>query len=215
MKENITIAIADDHVVLRSGLAELIKKLGFSVLYEFSNGKEMIECFTKNQPPDLVLMDISMPQMDGFAATQWLKNNHPDVGVLALSTYDGDGAIIRMLKNGARGYLKKDCDAKDLKQAINSICTEGFYYSKLVTGSVLHSIRGDKEAGKILNLCDRDISFLRWASTELTYKEIADAMGLTPRIIDKCREDLFEKLEVKSRVGLVLFAIKNKIVMIE
>lgn len=215
MTEPITIAIADDHVVLRNGLTELVKKLGYTVLFECSNGKELIEILTKNTPPDVVLMDINMPQMDGFATTLWLKNHYPDIKVLALSMYDDEGAIIRMLKNGARGYLLKESEAADLKAAIDSVYKKGFYYSDLVTGTVLHSIHQNEEASKAVSLSDREVVFLKLAATEMTYKEIADEIHVSPRTVDGYREALFEKLSVKSRVGLVLWAIKNRVVMVE
>lgn len=212
MSESIKVVIADDHVVLRNGLAELIKKLGYTVLFESSNGKELIDTLESNNLPELVLMDINMPQVDGYEATQWLNANYPAVKVLALSMYDDETAIIRMIRNGARGYLLKECEARDLKQAIESVHLKGFYYSDIVTGSLLHSIHKDEDAGKVAALSNREIEFLKLASTEMTYKEIATKMGLSPRTVDGYREILFDKLNVKSRVGLVLFAIKNRIV---
>lgn len=212
VSKNIRIVIADDHVVLRNGLSELIKKLGYSVILESSNGKDLIESLEKDNLPDIVLMDINMPQMDGFETTQWLKSNHPEVKVLALSMYEDEGAIIRMLKNGARGYLLKSVETKDLSQAIDSVYTKGFYYTDMITGRVLHSMLQDEGAGKVASMSDREIHFLKLASTEKTYVEIADIMHVAPRTVDGYRETLFEKLNVKSRIGLVLFAIKNRIV---
>jgi two-component system invasion response regulator UvrY len=212
VSEKIKIVVADDHVVLRNGLAELIRKLGYTVLFESSNGKELIESLDKDNLPDVVLMDINMPQMDGFAATHWLKINYPKIKVLALSMYDDEGAIIRMLKSSARGYLLKSAEAEDLKRAIDSVYSKGFYYSEMVTGTLFRSVNENEEAGKVANLNERETHFLTLASTEMTYKEIADEMYVSPRTVDGYRETLFEKLNVKSRIGLVLFAIKNRIV---
>ena len=212
MSETIKIVIADDHVALRNGLALLIKKLGYTVLFETSNGNELVEDLDKNNLPDVVLMDINMPQMDGFATTDWLKHHYPKIKVLALSMYDDEGAIIRMIKFGARGYLLKSAEANELSRAIDSVYAKGFYYTEMVTGTLFRSVQQDEDAGKVANLNDREIHFLKLASTELTYKEIADEMYVSPRTVDGYREVLFEKLNVKSRIGLVLFAIKNRIV---
>jgi len=218
MDNYIKVALVDDHVMLRSGLAELVGKLGYTVCLECDNGKDMIEKLKKDDLPDLILMDINMPQMDGYAATLWLKENHPFVRVLALSMYDDEKAIIRMIRNGARGYLLKESTPKELNQAIDAVISKGFYYSEMVTGKLIHSIHHmedeTSDTRAMLQLNEREIEFLKLASTELTYKQIATQMHLSPRTIDGYRDALFEKLNVKSRIGLVLFAIKNGIVVI-
>jgi len=218
MDNNIKVALVDDHVMLRSGLAELVGKLGYTVCMECDNGKDMIEKLKKDNLPDVILMDINMPHMDGYAATLWLKENHPFVHVLALSMYDDEKAIIRMIRNGARGYLLKESTPKELNQAIDAVISKGFYYSEMVTGKLIHSIHhmedDSSDTRAMLQLNDREIEFLKLASTELTYKQIATQMHLSPRTIDGYRDALFEKLNVKSRIGLVLFAIKNGIVLI-
>lgn len=214
----VKVALTDDHVLLRNGLAGLVSNLGYEVKFECSNGKELISKIDKNDPPDVVLMDINMPEMDGYDATLWLKNNYPLVHVLALSMYDDENAIIRMLRNGAKGYIMKDSDPMELKRAIDDVMTKGVHYSELVTGKLLHSIYKVDEPGngtkQMLDLNDREIEFLKLASTEMTYKEIAEHMHLSPRTIDGYRDALFEKLNIKNRVGLVLFAIKHSIVQV-
>jgi len=214
----IKVALADDHVLLRNGLAGLVTNLGYEVKFECSNGKELISKLDKNDLPDVILMDINMPEMDGYDATLWLKNNYPLVHVLALSMYDDENAIIRMLKNGAKGYIMKDSDPLELKHAIDDVMTKGVHYSELVTGRLLHSIYKVDEPGngtkQMLDLNDRELEFLKLASTEMTYKEIAEQMHLSPRTIDGYRDALFEKLNIKNRVGLVLFAIKQNIVQV-
>lgn len=217
MNSGINVVLVDDHVLLRNGLATLVDNLGYDVLYECSNGKQLIDKIDKNNAPDLILMDINMPEMDGFDTTLWLKKNKPLVKVLALSMYDDENAIIRMLRNGARGYILKDTNPNELKQAIESIVSKGFYYSDLVSGRLIHSIQGDDEDENnnrklVHGLNEKQIEFLKLAATEMTYKEIAEQMHLSPRTIDGYRDELFQKLDVKSRVGLVLFAIKNGIV---
>jgi DNA-binding NarL/FixJ family response regulator len=214
----VKIALADDHVLLRNGLAGLVTNLGYTILLECNNGKDLAAQLDKDNLPDVVLMDINMPEMDGYATTAWLKSNYPLVHVLALSMYDDENAIIRMLRSGARGYIMKDSDPLELKHAIDDVVTKGVHYSELVTGKLLHSIYNlDGSAGnthQLLELNDREIEFLKLASTEMTYREIADQMHLSPRTIDGYRDNLFEKLNIKNRVGLVLYAIKNGIVQV-
>jgi DNA-binding NarL/FixJ family response regulator len=214
---DIKVALVDDHVLLRKGLANLISTQEFNIHLECNNGKEFISKLSKNDLPDIVLMDINMPEMDGFETTLWLKKNYPSVKVLALSMYDDENAIIRMLRNGAKGYILKESEPSELKTAIDAVVTKGFYYSETVTGKLVHSIQGmDEDDGNnnqlLLSLNEKEITFLKLACTEMTYKEIAEHMYLSPRTIDGYRDQLFEKLNVKSRVGLVLYAIQKGIV---
>lgn len=210
------IVLTDDHSLLRNGLAELVKSQGHTVLYEADNGKDFIAKLDVNLLPDIVLMDINMPEMDGFETTHWLKQNHPQVHVLALSMYDNETSIIRMLKCGAKGYILKDSEPAELKTAIADIINKGFYYSDLVSGKLMHAInKMDDDTDGLKNLVplnERETDFLKYACTEMTYKEIADKMFVSPRTIDGYRDALFEKLHLKTRVGLVMYAIKNGIV---
>ena len=210
------IVLVDDHALLRNGLAELVKTLGHEVLFECGNGKECIDRLDPKLLPDIVLLDINMPEMDGYETAQWLKQHHPDVKVLALSMYDNETSIIRMLKSGARGYILKDSEPGELKAALRALKEKGFYYSDLVSGKLMHAInKMEDENGNLKNLVplnERETDFLKYACTELTYKEIAEKMFLSPRTIDGYRDALFEKLNVKTRVGLVMYAIKNGIV---
>jgi DNA-binding NarL/FixJ family response regulator len=215
----INVVLVDDHVLLRNGLANLIESFGnYKVLFEANDGKDFIQKLNPRLLPDVVLMDINMPLMDGYETCLWLKDNYPDIKVLALSMYDNENAIIRMFKAGAKGYILKDCDPFELKKALEAITTKGFYYSEMVTGTLIHSINTMDEKDNYLNnavkLNDREITFLKYACTELTYKEIADNMFVSPRTIDGYRDDIFQKLNVKTRVGLVMYAIKNGIVNI-
>lgn len=212
------IVLIDDHVLLRKGLANLIESFGdYRVLFQADNGKHFISQLDPRNLPDIVLMDINMPVKNGYDTSMWLKENHPGISILALSMYDNENSIIRMFKAGAKGYVLKDCDPLELKNALIAISTKGFYYSDMITGKFLHSLTAEDnntERKKISQLTERETTFLKLACTELTYKEIAREMFVSPRTIDGYRDDLFEKLQVKSRVGLVLFAIKNGIISI-
>lgn len=219
MPSKANVVLVDDHSLLRNGLASLIKSFGdYNILFEADNGQDFINKLKPKSLPQVVLMDINMPEMDGYEACLWLKNNHPEIKVLALSMYDNENSVIRMFKAGAKGYILKDCDPSELKTALNAVVSKGFYYSEMVTGKLIHTINTldeeDSQVKNVIQLNEREINFLKLVCTELTYKEIAEKMFLSPRTIDGYRDDLFQKLNAKTRVGLVMYAIKNGIVNI-
>lgn len=210
MNDKIKVVLVDDHILLRNGLRGLIESFNnCTVLFEANNGVDFINKLKTEGVPDIVLMDINMPEMDGYETAVWIKDNRPQLKVLALSMYDNENAIIRMLRAGVKGYILKDCDPSELRHAINSIVNTGFYYTENVTGKLI-SIVSKKDNEDELN--EREIAFLKLVCSELTYKEIADKMYKGVRTIDGYRDALFDKLNVKTRVGLVLYAIKNGIV---
>lgn len=217
--KKIKVSLVDDHVLLRNGLASLVNSFdGYTVVFEADNGNDFINKIKQKGEPDIALLDINMPKMDGYETSAWLKQNYPLVKILALSMYDNENAIIRMFKEGTRGYILKDCEPPELKAALDAVVKTGYYYSSLVTNKLVNSINklvyNENTIVNNLRLNDKEISFLKLACTEMTYKEIADKMFLSPRTIDGYRDALFEKLGVTSRVGLVLYAIKNGIVVV-
>jgi len=213
------VVLVDDHVLLRSGLASLIRGFGeYEVLFEACSGKDLIRQLKEFPRPDIILLDINMPDMDGFETACWLRRHCPEIKVLALSMYDTDSSVVRMLKNGAKGYILKDIEAAELRAALDSIVEKGYYYTDNVTGKLIHMITGLDEPRmrvRLLTLSEREVEFMKLVCTEWTYKEIADRMSLSPRTIDGYRDALFEKLDVKTRVGLAMYAVKNGIVRID
>ena len=213
------VALVDDHELLRTGLAAIINSFeGYKVAIEANNGKQFIEKVKIKTPPDIVLLDITMPVMDGYETSIWIKANLPSTKVLVLSMLENDTAIIRMLKNGARGYLLKDSKPKVFKEALDSIRDSGYFINELVSNKLMHYINQeeifDTDAVVLNTLTENEVTFLKWICTEKTYKQIAEEMCLSPRTIDTYRDNLFKKLDVKTRVGLAIFAIKNGIVNI-
>jgi DNA-binding NarL/FixJ family response regulator len=211
-----TIALVDDHVLLRNGLAGLVKSLGHEVLFEADNGRDLIDKLHPKLVPAIILLDINMPEMDGYDTAKWLKKNYPGIKVLALSMYDNEQAVINMLKCGAKGYILKDSDPAQLKTAISDLETKGFYYSDFISGKLINAINNsdgeeypDQEH---VHLNEREKEFLRHSCSELTYKEIAEKMFVSPRTVDGYRDALFEKLHVKTRVGLVMYALRRGLV---
>lgn len=208
------VIIVDDHKLIVEGICKLIDSLEeFSVSFDVRNGKElMVVLNDKHNIPDLILLDINMPVMNGFETMEWLKQNHPKIPVMALSINNDDESIIRMLRLGVKGYLSKDCDADELTIAMNTILKKGFYHSDLVNQKLINNLLDDGNAiSAEFVLKEREQEFLQLACSDLTYHQIADKMFLSPKTVDHYREALFEKFEVKSRIGLVLFAIKHKL----
>jgi len=211
----IQVALADDHAILRKGVAELISKFEhMSVAYEAGNGKELLEITAgEAQIPDVFILDINMPVMNGYETARALKQKYPNCRILALSMYDNELNIIKMLRNGANGYVLKDADPSELRNAILQIHEHGFYYSDLVTGRLMKMLQSPGgKADTTLN--EKELQFLALCCTEKTYREIAEEMVLSPRTIDGYREALFAKLDVKSRTGLAIYAIKAGIVRV-
>ncbi len=218
MSGKIKVALADDHKLFRKGLCELINGFSeYTVLWDVDNGEECIAHLDEGLLPDILLLDISMPKMDGYQTAEILRKRYADVKILVLSMYDSEIHVIRMLKIGVKGYILKDAEPYELKQGLDSLVKKGVYYSELVMGTLMKAIHEADENQPIKttqHLNEREIEFLRLAATEMTYKEIADHMCLSVRTIDGYRDQLFEKLHVKSRVGLVLYAIRNRLISV-
>lgn len=207
------VSLVDDHSLLRNSLAGLIAAFdGYEVLFEADNGKHFIEQLAKYPSPDIVLLDITMPEMNGFETANWIKQNLPSAKILVLSMMDNDTAIISMLKAGARGYLLKDSKPALLKIALDHIRDTGFFMNDLVNNKMLSYVVNDEpkiDTGIVAQLTAKEIAFLKLACTEMNYKQIAAEMQLSSRTVEGYRDDLFKKLNVISRVGLVIFSIKN------
>ncbi|HWZ16816.1 MAG TPA: response regulator transcription factor [Mucilaginibacter sp.] len=208
--EIIQIALVDDHRLFRSGISSLINKFPrYKILFEAGDGEELAQKLTPKLQPDIVLLDINMPKKDGIATAQWLRNNYPEVKVIVLSMFEDAEKVLQMVKVGVKGYLLKDAEPFEFEQALEKVSEGEVYYPEFVTRHMLNSF--DQRPDQ-LKLNSREIEFLKLAGRELTYKEIAEQMCVSTRTVDGYRDQLFEKLEIRSRVGLVLFAIKNKLI---
>lgn len=208
--EHIQIALIDDHRLFRSGITSLINNFkGFNILFEASNGEEMIRKISSRLKPDIVLLDIHMPVMDGAATALWLKENYPEIRIVVLSMLEDPEKVLTMLKFGAKGYLLKDSEPFEFEQALQKVSVGEVYYPEFVTRLLINSF--NQSQGQV-TLQLRELEFLKLAASELTYKEIATQMCISIRTVDGYRDHLFEKLGVKSRIGLVLYALKNKLI---
>jgi DNA-binding NarL/FixJ family response regulator len=212
------VALVDDHQLLRNALASLINEFeDCQVAIQAVDGKDLIAQLP-SKSIDVVLLDLNMPGMDGLATAHYLQDYFPDIKVLMLTMYDSELVLIRLLQAGVKGFLKKDIHPDELKMAIQSVVQSGFYYSHDATGKIVNLFRKQTDGHfpyvEKNMLTEAEINFLRLASTELTYKEIAQETGLNPRAVDTMRDSLFQKLGVKSRVGLAMYAIRHGLVSI-
>jgi DNA-binding NarL/FixJ family response regulator len=211
MKMQHAIAIVDDHILIAKALTGIIENFKqFTVLYECEHGQALQEKFAnKNNIPDIVLLDISMPVMDGFATAQWLKETHPEILIIALSMQDDEQSLIKMIKCGAKGYLLKNVHPTELEKALNSLVKNGSYYPDWATSKVFNSLSTEPRANAhAIHITAREKEFLQYTVTEMSYKEIAEKMFCSPRTVESYRDALFEKLHVKTRVALALYAVK-------
>jgi two-component system invasion response regulator UvrY len=216
--QTIKIAMADDHVLLRDALAVVIN--GFEhcrVILLADNGRDLLDRMQQDNRPDLVILDLNMPEMDGYETAKRLRVNHPEIYVLVLTMYDSEISLLRMLQAGARGFLKKDIHPSELQHAIQSVMAAGYFYSQHSAGKLVNIFKKDLSASPTerFGLSENELTFLKLASTDMTYKEIATIMEISPRTVDNYRDSLFIKLNVKSRVGLAIYAIKSGVVTLE
>jgi DNA-binding NarL/FixJ family response regulator len=207
-----SIAIVDDHILIAKTLSGIIENFAaFEVLYECENGKVLQERMAiKSNVPGIVLLDISMPVMDGFETAQWLREFHPGVLIMALSMQDDEQSLIKMIKSGANGYLLKNVHPAELEKALDALVKNGCYYPGWATSKVFASLGATASTqADAIKITEREKEFLRYSVTEMSYKEIAEKMFCSPRTVESYRDALFEKLELKTRVGLAVYAMKN------
>lgn len=209
--------LADDHVILREALGQWISTFpGYRVVGHAGSGLEVMRKLKSGIIPDILLLDVRMPIMDGVETARQVKQDFPRIHVVALSMCRDDQVVIRMIRNGAAAYLRKDSAPSELRDALDRVCNGSFHYNDVVSSAMHRSVVNDPDGNQSqFNLNERQLEFLRLAATELTYKEVADKMQVSVRTVDGYRDELFSKLRVRSRVGLVLFAIRNGFVQEE
>lgn len=204
----IRLGIAEDFAVIRKSLItvlQLDKQL--EVVAEAENGLDLIRTIKgMAEPPEIVILDINMPKMDGYDTMVALRKDYPDMRFVILSQHDHTLVVARMLLAGANAFLHKNCDPKDLKRAIRAILEVPYFQSELVKSELIKLISQDKKS-KIAHLKEREIEFLKYCLSELKYKEIAGRMKITESTISFYRNELFDKLNVNTRTGLAIFAL--------
>ncbi|MBS1526959.1 MAG: response regulator transcription factor [Bacteroidetes bacterium] len=215
----INLAIADDHKIFRNGLKATLEDYpDLKLIIEASNGKELIGQMA-TQVPDVVLMDIKMPEMDGMQTTAYLREHFGQVKVLTLSMHNEDKYIVDMMKAGASGYLLKNAEPEEIIEAIATVYNKGFYFNEHLSVTLIKQLVGpgsytENPGQQNIELNDREIEILRLVCQEYSNQEIADKIFLSVRTVEGYRARLFEKTGSKNLVGLVIFAIKKGIISV-
>jgi DNA-binding NarL/FixJ family response regulator len=206
-----SVVVVDDHILLSQAIGGLVDAFEqFTVLYTCMNGQELLDKLKNPKNiPDVVLMDVNMPILNGIETTTLLHENYPNIKVLALSIEEDEAVILKMLRAGAKGYLLKDAKKGELQKGLLEVMEKGFHHTNTVTKILVDSLSNKHNPQAVLK--ERELEFIKHACTEMTYKEIADVMFLSPKTIEGYRNAIFEKLNLRNRTGLVIYAIRNKI----
>ena len=212
----IKVAIADDHALFRAGVkTSLSMRKDVQMIAEAENGMQLLNVL-KHIKPDVVLLDIQMPIMDGLATLPEIKKLYPDVKVIMLSFLNDHSTITRMMEMGANSYLTKDSDSETIYQAIKTCYADDFFFNDLTNKALLNGLRNrrspEPEPAEV-NLSEKEVTILRLMCEEKSTKEIADIVDLSPRTVEAIRDKLKSKTGTKSMAGLVLYAIKAGIVV--
>lgn len=214
--KTIKIAIADDHKIYRDGLkVGLAADGGLEVVLEAENGEDLINGLEASTP-DVILMDLKMPIMDGMEATKEIRKNFNSIKVLVVTMYDDDKFIIHLMENGANGYLLKNADSDEIRKSIHAVYENGYYFNDLVNRALLKKLVLKRDFKPSFNqnieFTERELEVLKLICEEKTAAEIGKEIFLSPRSIEGIRTKLIEKVGVRNTAGLVMFAIKNGIV---
>lgn len=209
-----TLAIIDDHVIFCDSLANLINDFeGFNVCWCANDGNAAIKLLLQDkQQPDIILLDIIMPGMDGIDLAKWLFENKKDIKVLALTMEEDDNSVLQMLQYGAKGYLLKSIGSEELLIALKQVVKYGYYYTPIITGNIHRQIETKNATTNVPLLTDREKELLDYLCTDMSYAEIAKKMFLGESTVDTYRARLFEKFDVKNRIGLILKALNFRLI---
>jgi DNA-binding NarL/FixJ family response regulator len=212
--EKIRIIIADDHQLFRNGLKILLNAFPeFEVTGEASNGEEFLRIL-KDTKAEIALMDINMPEMDGIEATRKGLKICPGLDIIALSMYGEEEYYNKMVDSGAKGFILKDSDISEVKEAILTVRKGGNYFSQELLYHVIQRIKHRESENKSANLSKREREILLKICEGLSNQEIAETLFISKRTVDKHRANLLGKTNSKNTASLILFAIKNKLIEI-
>lgn len=205
--------MVDDHILLRDALAAYLNTMDeFQIIAVAASGDELINQLNIGTIPDLILLDIGMPGLGGYETAKYICASFPRIHVVILTMFDSEISFLRLLKVGVKAFLKKDIVPLELRKALKYVTEGGYFYGNKEMGrftEILRDSNSESDLLKKMMLSEIEINFLKLTATELTYKAIADLMKMSPRKIDHFRDHLFSKLDVKSRVGLAMFATRN------
>ncbi|RZL20419.1 MAG: response regulator transcription factor [Pedobacter sp.] len=213
IQEKIRIAITEDHTIVRKAVAGFINGFGgFDIIINSSNGHDLIrQLELANELPEICVLDINMPEMNGFETLDRLREKYPEIRVLILSMYEHEQTIIKAFSKGARGYVIKDSDPLDLKSALLTVYEGELYHPELKTSHFYAYLHGRHDPA-LPRISEKEMQFLPYCCTELSLKEIAAEMGVALRTVQGYRDSLFDKLGFKTRTGLAMYALKAGLV---
>jgi DNA-binding NarL/FixJ family response regulator len=214
----IKLGIIDDHKIFRNGLKATLEDCeNFDLILEASNGKELIGLLA-TKSPDVLLMDIKMPEMDGIQTTTYVHEHFKHIKILALSMFNEDKYIVDMMKAGASGYLLKNAEPEEIIEAISTVYNKGFYFNEHLSITLIKQLVVNDHADNTLHnkadLNEREVEVLKLVCQEYSNQEIADKIFLSVRTVEGYRARLFEKTCSKNLVGLVIYAIKREIISV-
>ena len=211
----IKVAIADDHALFRAGVKTFLStRKDIQMVAEAENGMQLLNLL-KHIQPDVVLLDIQMPIMDGLTTLPEIKKLYPDIKVIMLSMHNDHSMITKMMEIGANSYLTKESDSETIYQAIRTCYEQEFFFNELTNKALLNGLRTKRPAEASMpevHLTDKEVTILRLMCEEKSTKEIADMVDLSPRTVEAIRDKLKTKTGVKSMAGLVMYAVKAGIV---
>ncbi len=216
----IKIILVDDEELFRSGIAFMIQREpNIEILHQASNGSELLDYLKENTiHPDIILMDLKMPTLNGVETTKILQKKYPKINVIAMSSYDSKAFVANMIHEGASSYIIKNSSPKEMIETINRVATRGFYYNNTTLKIIREEERADIKTKSVLDanfLSKREREVLQLICKQQSSAEIAETLFISPRTVDVHRGNLFAKTEVKNVAGLVVFAIQNNLVPIE
>jgi len=212
----IKIAIADDYTIYRDGLKiGLTQDENLEVMLEASDGEDLIKGIETDMP-DVIIMDLKMPVMDGMEATKVIKKKYPDMKILVVTMYDDEKFVIHLMEIGANGYLLKNAEAEEIRKAIYSVHETGYYFNNIVSNALLKKLvmKGNIKPSfkEGVELTEREQDVLKLICAEKTANEMGKQLFLSPRSVEGIRQRLIDKVGVRNTAGLVMFAVKNGII---
>jgi DNA-binding NarL/FixJ family response regulator len=215
MEKSIQLALADDHKIFRDGVKMALKGRDFlRVLWEADDGKDMMHKL-KLKTPDVLIMDINMPETDGVKALQLIRKEYEDLKIVILSMYDDKETITKMMEYGANAYLAKTADAEEIYKAILTCMNEDFYFNDLVNSAVLLKLQNKKSVKRFytstVQFSDKEMKILKLISEDKTTEEISEEVFLSPRTVETIRQNMKTKVGARTIAGLLMYAIRNKL----
>jgi len=216
LEKQINVAIADDHKIFRDGIRMALRSRDYiKVLWEADDGKEMMHKM-RIKTPDLLLMDINMPEINGVNAIQLIRKEYEELKIVILSMYDDKETITRMMEYGANAYLAKTSDAEEIYKAIIACMNEDFYFNDLVNAAVLLKLQHKKRVHRFypsaVKFNEKELKILKLITEDKTTEEISEDVYLSPRTVETIRQNMKTKVGAKTIAGLVMYAMRNRLV---